>query len=651
MKFDLPAYPLITIDPYFNVYSFKDELNKDHTRHLSHVKKEIKGILELDDEKFLFLGKDKNIKLIKQSGHEYSFLNNIYRFKNDIIEFEVNFFNPLFSDDLDELSLPITYINVKVLNIFDNKKHNIIFKFFFNKEFVYDLKEDAPINVIEAKDDKLDIKVMYKEKQNVLEVSGDFLRINWGYLYVATTKENKVEELNIDKDKYLVASLNLSNKSEDKVVVSYDDIYALNYYGTFVRSYWYKNYSSMQEVLDKNFDKYDEFYQKSLVFEKNLADLAYKSGKDYLKHILIGTYRQVISAHKLAIAPDGEILFISKENFSNGCAATVDLTYPSIPMFLLLNPVLIKGMVKPIIDFANSNLWKFNFAPHDAGRYPILYGNVYGLNKKYEKPSGVFNTPLTILNDADIFDEHMQMPIEESANLIIVMGAYYKETGDIKYIEDNFDLIYKWANYLKEFGLDPEDQLCTDDFAGHLKGNVNLSVKAIMALREFSDLAKSLKKVEISKEFLEISENFAATWLEKSIVNGESILNFGNNDSWSIKYNMIWDSYFKFNLFSEEFKKQELSNYLKHANEYGIPLDSRKTYTKVDWLMWISCFDKKGTNRIAVYKHICKFLNKKKTRYVFSDWYDTISGDPVVFRARSVLGANFMPILIDRKEK
>ena len=47
--------------------------------------------------------------------------------------------------------------------------------------------------------------------------------------------------------------------------------------------------------------------------------------------------------------------FVSKECHSNGCAATVDVSYPSIPLFLLYNPELVRGMMRPVFKFARRN--------------------------------------------------------------------------------------------------------------------------------------------------------------------------------------------------------------------------------------------------------------------------------------------------------
>lgn len=172
-------------------------------------------------------------------------------------------------------------------------------------------------------------------------------------------------------------------------------------------------------------------------------------------------------AHKLVADTEGELLFLSKECYSNGCMATVDVSYPSVPMFLLYAPELVEGMIRPILKYAEMDAWTFEFAPHDIGQYPIGNGQVYSENQR-----------------------EGQMPVEECGNMLVMGASVALAGGNRDYLFSHMDTLGEWADYLTEFGLDPENQLCTDDFAGHLARNANLSVKAVMGVASYSILKK-----------------------------------------------------------------------------------------------------------------------------------------------------------------
>ncbi|MEE1048418.1 MAG: DUF1793 domain-containing protein, partial [Clostridia bacterium] len=222
---------------------------------------------------------------------------------------------------------------------------------------------------------------------------------------------------------------------------------------------------------------------------------------------------------------------------------------------------------------------------------------------------------------------------------LICLAAIWKYGGGKKLFDDNKDLMKKWADYLVENGYDPGTQLCTDDFAGHLNHNCNLSLKAILGIASYSLLSGD-------GEYMNIAKEFAKRWEKDARAShGATRLTFDNPDGWSLKYNMVWDEIFGLNIFSEETKKKEIELYKTKLNRYGVPLDSREDYTKLDWLIWSTRLYGDMEYMDAALQSVVDMICETQDRVPLTDWYYTTNGMYQTFRNRSVVGGVFINLL------
>ena len=181
----------------------------------------------------------------------------------------------------------------------------------------------------------------------------------------------------------------------------------------------------------------------------------------------------------------------------------------------------------------------------------------------------------------------------------------------------------QWAEYLKDKGFDPENQLCTDDFAGHLAHNVNLSAKAICGLGAFAKLCDMRGDKAKAEEYSKLAKEFAARWVKEAADGDHFRLAFDKPGTWSQKYNLVWDRILGLNLFPAEVARKEMDYYKKIQNKYGLPLDNRSPYTKLDWILWTATLTQNRADFEALVDPVFLFLNETPDRSPMTDWYFT----------------------------
>jgi hypothetical protein len=495
--------------------------------------------------------------------------------------------------------------------------------------------------------------------QPVLQKKGDDLRIDWGYFYTAMAKDRRahstVNSAETVRHEFIAnggvgepatESALQNNARNDSVIafvvdlgsvqarpascwlmLAYDDLYSIQYMKTNLRPYWRRNGWEASDLLKAAAHDYSSLQKRCVAFDGELmTDLRNAGGENYA---LLGAlaYRQCFAAGKFVADANGQLLQFCKENHSNGCISTSDVFYPMSPQFLFFSPTLAKSFIVPFMNYAASDRWKFPFAPHDLGTYPHANGQVYGDGER-----GVNN----------------QMPVEESGNLLCLFAAVAQVEGKADFAGLYWKQLEQWAEYLKKKGFDPEKQLCTDDFAGHLAHNVNLSAKAICGLGAFAKLCELRGEQARADEYFKMARECAARWAREADDGDHFRLAFDRPGTWSQKYNLVWDCILGLNLFPAEVKQKEMDFYKKIQNQYGLPLDNRETYTKLDWVTWTATLTQNRDDFEALITPIIAFLNATPDRSPMTDWYQTKTARKVGFDARPVVGGVFLRMLYDK---
>lgn len=632
-----PSVPLVACDPYFSIWSPADKLTDADTVHWTGKPHRLDSSVRIDGTAFRLMGKEPSeTPPLPQVSLEVLPTRTLYTFEGQNLRLQLTFMTPALPDDLMVYSRPVTYVTWTA-QATDGKSHAVEVSFDAAPEIAAnDPRQEVTL-------ERPDIHGLLVEsvgsvEQPVLAKRGDDLRIDWGHLYVAVPNTNgwategalQAAPAPAGSAPKLALSCNFGSIGTAPVsrwlILAYDDEFSIQYFKHNLRPYWRRNGDDAAALLRKAAAEYESLKNRCEKFDAELmAELTKAGGEEYAQ-ICALAYRQCCAANKVVADAHGQPLMFPKENFSNGCIGTVDVIYPMAPQFLFFSPSLTKAMLVPILDYAASSRWRWPFAPHDLGTYPLANGQVYGGGERTETD---------------------QMPVEETGNMLILLTALAEVEGNVDFCVKYWPVLDKWADYLKAKGFDPENQLCTDDFAGHLAHNVNLSVKAICGLGAFGKLCEMRGDKSKTSEYRQLGIEFARRWAKEAEDGDHYRLAFDKPGSWSQKYNLVWDRILGLNLFSPAIARKEMDFYKQKQNTFGLQLDNRRTYTKLDWTLWTATLTQNRGDFDPLLDPVWRFLNESPSRVPMTDWFDTKSGKQQGFQARSVVGGVFLQMLYD----
>jgi hypothetical protein len=314
-------------------------------------------------------------------------------------------------------------------------------------------------------------------------------------------------------------------------------------------------------------------------------------------------FRQAFGGTNLVGNLTTQYLFL-KEISSDGNTQTVDVIFPFHPVLLYLKPEWLKLLLDPLFENQESGHYPNRYSMHDLGAH---YPNATGHRDGQDEPQ----------------------PLEECGNMLIMTLAYAQRVKDKSYLTKHFKILNQWTQYLIDEALIPADQISTDDFAGSLANQTNLALKGIIGIQAMAAIANITGNTAIGINYTNIAHSYITQWQKLGIASLASpphtTLSYGSPDSHGLLYNLYADRELALNLVPQSVYDMQSNFYPTVMDTYGVPLDTRHSYTKNDWEMFAAAVAGKET-QTQFFQRIAKWINETPTNGPLTDWQDAETG-------------------------
>jgi hypothetical protein len=364
-------------------------------------------------------------------------------------------------------------------------------------------------------------------------------------------------------------------------------------------------------------------------------------------------YRQVLAAGVVAWHPGrAEPWVVFKEIASGGDFQTADVVYPASPLLVTLAPEVLGWSLLPLlVASANETVYKKAWAIHDIGKFPIAWR---------------------------LDGQQEDMPVEETANLLILLAAISMQRGgDVSWAAEFTGAPGggpRWAGFLVDSLPFLARQGTTDDFLGATANNTNLAWKAAAGLAAWGYLQFQAGNTTGAASTWEFAGYSAAVLAEygwyadpgpAAANRSHFVWGFGYDGAYNstfLQYNGLWPRVLRMhNLLPNQtgfVAAQAAFTATNNLFPFGVPLINGSTGTKGDWMAYYasSLYPPAPPGgrtppphplSTALWAASLAAANTTAARTGMTDFWDVrTAAYGGKYRARPVLGAAFAPAAV-----
>ncbi|MBY8881270.1 glutaminase family protein [Actinacidiphila acidipaludis] len=654
-----PAVPLAVRSPYLSTWMAADVPAGHWPTFWTGRVTAMTGIAVIDGQNYLFLGAP-NVpdhplpRGLAQRSLTLTATRSRFELEGGGVRLTLTFLSPVEPGDLRRQSMPLSYIFAEVRSL-DGKAHDVGLYFDISGEWAHGnsgtkihwAQEQVPAA---GAGPSLTSLSFAPDSPQVLRETAD--TASWGtVVWSAANQDGLTWQIGADTDVRPAALANgkLGNTADTAQPRAINDRWpvfafhfdlgsvrnaprtaalsighvrepSVSYLGTQLPPLWKSYWSTWQDMVGYFHADADDARSRTDSLDRRIQRDATAAGGAKYAALCALSLRQAYGATEL-VSRNGKPWAFLKEISSDGNVSSVDVTYPTIPVFLYTDPGYLRLLLEPILDYAENGGWPKEFAEHDLGS---SYPNASGHNDGNEE----------------------DMPVEESANMLLMTAAYLARADAATakaFATDHYAILRQWTDYLVANALDPGYQNQTDDFTGFIAHSANLALKGILAIGAMAQIATAAGNATDATRYRSTAKDYIGQWVTKAqdTTPDHLKLAYDQPGTWSLKYNGYPDALLGLDLVPASVAKEEGDWYLTQVNQYGVPLDPRHSYTKADWEMWTAAWLRGHAVSRVLIDTLYDFATATPTRVPFTDWYDTVSGVQSGFQARPVVGGIF----------